>query len=85
MNNVININPSDSTPDLEQQGEEIAFNHQHFIAEGMTGLLFHITSEKENRYIPDSVLTSATYAIQCAVHDINICFQTLLSAKGTLL
>jgi len=77
---VTNLDPNNTTPELEQFGPETAFNHQHFIAEGAAGLLFHVISNNEDGFIPKSVLTSAIYSVDCAVNHMNKCFQAQLES-----
>ena len=72
-----------TSPNLEYYGPETEFNHQHFIAEGAAGLLFHVISQKEDGYVSNSILTSSIYAVQSAVHQMNICFQAQLAGEFT--
>ena len=83
--NVVNINEPEydykNSSNIEQFGPECEFNHQHFIAEGAAGLLFHIISQGEDGFIPKSVLTSAIYSIDSAVTQMDRCFQAQLEAS----
>ncbi len=76
-----NINPEITTPDLEHFGPEVAFNHQHFIAEGAAGLLSHVISNDEYDSIPRPVLISTIYSIETAVKSMNKCFQAELNSN----